>query len=396
MNDKNSSTKKCIVQILPALNSGGVERGVVDVSIAARDAGFKSIVISNGGILVPKLREAKIRHFKMPLATKNPIKMFFNIGRINKIIKKQKVDLIHIRSRAPAWSAYFAWQHFLDKIKLISTVHGPYSVNLIGKAASKFKICYNSVMIKPKFIIAVSNFIKDYIETNYSSVENLDNKEIRVIHRGVDIQQFDKSKVENDRVEKLKKSWKVPEDKTILMLPARITGWKGHEFLLDALQKLDHQDFLCLMVGNTIGHEKFAMRLEERIAKEGLSKKVKIVGQTKDMPACYEIADVVISASTKPEAFGRIAIETGAMEKIIIATNVGGSLETVIDGKTGFLVENKNADDLAKKIDLVLDLTKSQREEIGKNAVKHIRENFSNQKMLDKTIEFYSDILSTN
>ncbi|MFT6332337.1 MAG: glycosyltransferase involved in cell wall biosynthesis [Lentimonas sp.] len=390
---ERNKAQKCVLQVLPALNSGGVERGVIDVAIAAKNAGFKSIVVSNGGAMTQDLKENKIHHIQIPLHSKNPVTMFFNIGRINKIIRNHQVDLIHIRSRAPAWVAYLSWLQFRKTVKIISTVHGSYSLNFVNKCLSKLKLKYNSVMVKPKFIIAVSGFIKNYIFDNYSKMEDLSDKEMRVIHRGADVDYFNKNEVEEKRVEELRKNWKIPKDKTILMLPARMSGWKGHEFLINALKKLEKQDFMCLMVGNTIGHEKFTTILEDKIRKNGLENKVKIVGQAKDMPAAYLVADVIISASTKPEAFGRIAIEAGAMEKIIVATNIGGSLETVIDGETGFLVKNNDVDDLAEKIDLVLNLKKSEKEKIQKKASKHIRENFSNKKMLDKTIEFYHSIL---
>ena len=183
-------------------------------------------------------------------------------------------------------------------------------------------------------------------------------------------------------------------DKQIIMLPGRITGWKGHEFLISALAKVQNQNFFCIMVGSTKGHEKFAKKLEQKIKENNLQGKIKIVSETKDMPAAYLVSDVVISSSIRPEAFGRIAIEAGAMGRVIIATNIGGSLETVIDGETGFLVEANNASKLAEIIDKVLTMEKAEKDIICQNAVRHITDNFSNQKMLSKTIEFYKQILS--
>jgi glycosyltransferase involved in cell wall biosynthesis len=177
------------------------------------------------------------------------------------------------------------------------------------------------------------------------------------------------------------------------MLPARITGWKGHEFLISALAKVRNQNFFCIMVGSMQGHEKFAKKLEQKIKENNLEGKIKIVGETKDMPAAYLVCDMVISSSVRPEAFGRIAIEAGAMGRIIIATNIGGSLETVIDGQTGFLVEVNNVNKLSEIIDKVLTMEKAHKEEIQQRAIEHISSNFSNQKMTDKTIEFYRQIL---
>lgn len=388
-----TSLKKTVMQVLPALNSGGVERGVIDISVAAAKAGYESIVISNGGSMIQQFNGTKVKHIKLPLASKNPLVIYSNIKRIAKVIEEYNVDLVHIRSRAPGWSAYFAWKQFSDKVKLISTVHGSYSTNLFNKTTSQIKLKYNAIMLKPRFIIAVSNFIKDYIYQNYSEVENLNDKKIKVIHRGVDLNYFSNSKVPSSRIIELTNKWALPDDKKIIMLPGRITGWKGHEFLISALAKVKNDNFFCIMVGATHGHEKFARELEAKIKQNNLEGKIKMVGSTKDMPAAYLVSDMVISSSVRPEAFGRVAIEAGAMGRIIIATNIGGSLETVVDGKTGFLVEVNNVDKLAATIDQVLSMSKNQKEEIEKNAIKHISENFSNKKMIDQTLELYKEIL---
>jgi glycosyltransferase involved in cell wall biosynthesis len=392
-----TSTKKTIIQILPALNSGGVERGVVDIAKAVDKSGFKSIVLSSGGLMVGQFSGTNIKHILLPLGSKNPFTIYSNIAKIAKIIEENQADLIHIRSRAPGWSAYFAWKKLQkngNKCQMISSVHGSYSLNLFSDKISKLKLKYNSVMLKPKFIIVVSNFIKNYVATNYSNLENLMNKEIRVIHRGVDVDYFSALKVSKYRITDLISKWGLPDDKQIIMLPARITGWKGHEFLISALAKVQNPNFFCIMVGGVFGHDKFASKIEQQIKEKNLQGKVKLVGQTKDMPAAYLVSDVVISASIKPEAFGRIAIEAGSMGRIIIATNIGGSLETVLDKKTGFLIEVNDADGLAKTIDQVLTMDENDKKKMQEDATKHITENFSNQKMLQKTIEFYQQILS--
>jgi glycosyltransferase involved in cell wall biosynthesis len=392
----NSSTKT-IMQILPALNSGGVERGVIDVAKATQKAGFKSIVLSNGGSMVSQLFNSQVKHICLPLVSKNPFTIYSNIGRIVQIIEENQVDLIHIRSRAPAWSAYFAWKRLQktgNKCQMISSVHGSYSLNLLSDKISQLKLKYNSVMLKPQFIIVVSNFIRKYVEKNYSHLENLKNKEIRLVHRGVDVDYFSASKVSKPRITDLISKWNLPDDKKIIMLPARITAWKGHEFLISALAKVQNPNFFCIMVGGVFGHEQFVAKIEQQIKDNNLQGKVKLVGETKDMPAAYLVSDVVISSSIRPEAFGRVAIEAGSMGRVIIATNIGGSLETVIDGKTGFLVEVGDAEGLAKKIDQVLTMEETKKSQMQEDAIKHITENFSNQKMLQKTIEFYQQILS--
>jgi glycosyltransferase involved in cell wall biosynthesis len=301
-----------------------------------------------------------------------------------------------LRSRFPAWSAFLAIKKLKKsgvKCEMISSFHGSYSLNLFSDKISKLKLRYNAIMLKPKFIIAVSNFIKNCITENYSEITDLSSKEIRVIHRGVDLKYFSAANVSKTRISDLITKWNLPEDKQIIILPARITGWKGHKFLISALAKVQNPNFFCIMVGSMIGHEKFSDEVEQEIKNNNLEGKIQLVGQTKDMPAAYLVSDVVISSSIKPEAFGRIAIEAGSMGRIIIATNIGGSKETVIDNKTGFLVEVDAVDDLAKTIDQVLTMNSKRKNQMQEEARKHISENFSNQKMLQKTIEFYQQIL---
>jgi len=384
-----------IMQILPALNSGGVERGVVDISKAVAASGFESVVASSGGSMAQQFYNSKVVHITLPLANKNPFKIYQNSKKLAEIIQKYQVDLVHIRSRSPAWSAYLACKK--TGCKMISTFHGSYSSTistvLFSKKFSEWKLKYNAVMVKPKYIIAVSDFIKNYIYQNYSSIADLAQKEIKVIHRGVDLRYFCSKKFPQSRIVQLIEKWDLPDDKQIIMLPGRITGWKGHEFLISALAKVQNQNFFCIMVGSLKGHEKFAKVLEQKIKENNLQGKIKIVGETKDMPAAYLVSDMVISASIRPEAFGRVAIEAGAMGRVVIATNIGGSLETVVDGKTGFLVEVNNANKLAETIDEVLAMDKNKKEKMQENAIDHIVNNFSNQKMLDETIEFYKQIL---
>lgn len=382
-----------IMQILPALNSGGVERGVMDIAKTVAKNGFDSIVVSGGGAMIQQFIGSKVRHILLPVYSKNPFVIYRNIKKLTALIQEHQVDLVHIRSRIPGWVAYFACQK--TNCKMVSTVHGSYSTSLLSKKISQWKLKYNAVMLKPKFIIAVSEFIKNYIFQNYSTIVDLGHKEITVIHRGADLNYFSNQKIQPSRTVDLIAKWDLPDDKQIIMLPGRITGWKGHEFLISALAKVQNQNFFCIMVGSYLGHKKYCQKLEKTIHQNGLEGKIKIVGETKDMPAAYLISDLVISSSIKPEAFGRVAIESGAMGRIIIATNIGGSLETIIDGKTGFLVEPGNVEELAKKIDEILVMEKSTKETICQNAIKHIANNFSNQKMLDATVEFYRHILST-
>lgn len=386
----NNQKKPVIMQILPRLNMGGVERGVIDVSKAIAAANLTPIVVSAGGNMVAYLREAKIRHIELPMDSKNPWTIYKNIDRLAHLISEYNVDIVHVRSRAPAWSAYYACKK--TNCKLVTTFHGTYSNNFGVKFLSNLKKKYNSIMLKADYVIAVSKFIKNYIKENFSEIAIPDEKLV-VIHRGVDLNTFKADSVSKPRLIGLATGWNIPEDKAIIMLPGRITAWKGHEFLIDALTKVKNNNYFCIIVGSDKDHEKYSQRLEERIEANNLQGKIRIVGETRDMAVAYLMSDVVISASVKPEAFGRIAIETGAMSRVIIATNIGGSTETIIPGQTGFLVEPNNTDDLASKIDMVLAMTHEERNKIGAQARKFIEENFSNQKMCDETVGLYKKIL---
>ena len=388
---KSNQKKITVMQIIPALESGGVERGVIDIAKSLKDNGFTALVVSGGGAMTYQLREAGIEHIKLAVNSKNPLTIYKNIGKIAALIKEYQVDIVHVRSRAPAWSAYYACKK--TGCKLVSTFHGSYSLCLFGKSKSSLKMLYNSIMLKADKIIAVSNFIKNHIQENYSKYLENSTSKLTVIHRGADLDYFSVSKVSKERIIALSKIWDLPDDKNIIMLPGRITAWKGHEFLIDALSKVKNTDFLCLIVGSKKGHELYEKRLITRIESNNLAGKVRIVDAVKDMPAAYMLCDLVISASIRPEAFGRIAIEAGAMSKIAIATNIGGSLETIINNKTGFLVESENIQDLADKIDYALTLNTAKKEQIAQNAQNHIALNFSNKKMCEQTIKLYKQVL---
>jgi len=386
--------KQTIMQILPALESGGVERGTVDIAKALKKADFEPIVVSKGGVLVYQLREANITHISLPVHSKNPLTIYLNVKKLIKIIDEYKVDLIHVRSRAPMCSAYFACKK--TNTKLVSTVHGTYSLNFLKWKVFPLKKAYNALMLKADAIIAVSNFIKNYLIENYQQKNQVFPLEkITVIQRGADLKYFDSEKVSKNRIIDLNKKWNLPDDKKIILMPARFTSWKGHEFLLEALTKVKH-DFFCLMVGSDHGHKKFRKKIEQKIIKENLAGKVRIVGLCKDMPTAYAISNLVVCPSVRPEAFGRIAIEAQAANRVIIATKLGGALDTVIDEKTGFLVEVGDTEKFAQLIDKVLDMSKAELDVIGEAGQKNVTENFSNEKMYNATIDLYRKVLASN
>ncbi len=380
--------QKVILQIIPSLESGGVERGTIDIAKALKNQNFLPIVISSGGVLTYDLKEAKIHHFKLNVKSKNPLTIFLNIKKIAQIINENKVDLVHVRSRAPMWSVYYACRE--TKTKLISTIHGTYSLGFLFWKNFFLKKFYNAIMFKANTIIVVSNYIKNYLLRNYQ--ENFADL-IEVIQRGVDLQYFNRDKVSKNRIIDLIKKWNLPEDKRMILMPARFTSWKGHEFLIEALSKVKN-DFFCVMVGSDHGHKKYRKKIEQKIVKENLAGKIRIVGACRDMPATYQLAHFVVAPSVRPEAFGRIAIEAQASSKIIVATKIGGALETVIEEQTGFLVEPFDTQNLADVIDKILIMPKEEIEKIGLAGRKNVEDNFSNDLMCQKTIEVYIKTLS--
>ena len=378
------------MQILPSLESGGVERGTIDVAKALKKEGFDPIVVSKGGVLVFQLREAGINHITLDVGSKNPFKIFSNIKHLEKIIEENKVDIVHVRSRAPMWSAYFACKN--TKTKLVSTVHGTYSLKLFGFKVFPLKRIYNQIMLKADRIIAVSNFIKSHILENYR--EDVSAK-ITVIQRGADLNYFNSLAASNGRIIDLIKKWNLPEDKKIILMPARFTAWKGHEFLIETLTKVKH-DFFCVMIGSDHGHKKFRQKVEQLIVKNNLAERVRIVGLCKDMQSAYALSHLVVCPSVRPEAFGRVAIEAQSCGKVIIATKIGGVLDTVIDGKTGFLVDVNDTQKFADLIDQVLEMSKEDADFIGAAGRKNIEENFSNDKMCNLTINLYKSLHENN
>lgn len=379
--------KPVLLQVLPSLISGGVERGAVDIVKATVKDGFRSIVLSAGGKMTHQVTQAGGENIVIPsIKAKNPFKIWKNIKIISKIIKDYDVDIVHVRSRAPAWACYYACKQ--TNTPLVNTVHGTYSLG--GKFTKKLKTLYNSGMVKGDKIITVSNFIKDYVLTNY---EGVDESKITVIHRGIDVDYFNPDSVSTNRILMMQDKLNVPDDKNIILLPGRLTSWKGQEFFIDSLAKVKNKNFFCLIMGDDKGHKTYRKRLEKKITDNNLAGSVKIIGNTGDISAAYMLSDIVVSSSTRGEAFGRVAPEGCAMKRLVIATKLGGSMETIIDKETGWLVESGNTEEMAKTLDYVLTLSKEEREKITEKSRKNIKDNFSLELMCNKTIKIYREIL---
>ena len=372
-----------VLQILPALGgSGGVERGTVEIAGAITAAGGRALVVSEGGLLVHDLSRANAEHITLPVASKNPVVMYRNIERLVDLIKREHVDVVHVRSRAPAWSAYIACQR--TKVPFVTTFHGTYSIG------NWFKRKYNAVMTFGDRVIAISNFIGGHIRRHYGVPVD----KIRVIHRGVDIERFDPEKVSAERVIKLSTEWRLPDGVPIIMLPGRLTRWKGQLVLIDAIAKLGRKDIRCLLVGSPQGREDYRRELDHRIIHHGLEEVIRIVDHCDDMPAAYKLTDLVVSASTDPEAFGRVVCEAQAMGRPVIASDHGGSRETVLPDVTGWLTRPGDADALAEALEKGLSLDSSARNKLAEIAIEHVRKNFSKAQMCDKTLDVYNEVLA--
>ena len=372
-----------VLQVLPALGgSGGVERGTVEIAGCITKYGWNSLVASNGGERVYQLQRAGAEHFELPLHSKNPFVIYANIGRLVRLIREQNVDIVHVRSRAPAWSAYYACKR--TGTKFITTFHGTYG------AEGGFKRAYNQVMAKGDLVIAISKFIAGHLKQLYGAAGD----KIRVIHRGVDIDTFDKAKVSAERVVKLASDWRLEDGYPVVMLPGRLTRWKGQGVFVEAVAKLGRKDIRCVLVGSDQGRSGYRRELDRLITRYDLNDVVRIVDHCDDMPAAYMLADVVVSASTDPEAFGRVVIEAQALGRMVVAPDHGGARETIIPGQTGWLVKPGDQDALAAALGEALSLDKDERQAFADRAINSVRNHFSKATMCAKTLAVYEEVLT--
>ncbi len=370
-----------ILQVLPKLHqTGGVERGTLEIAKAIKQQGWGSFVASAGGELLPKLMHCGAEHVTLPLAAKDPFVMALNVLRLERIIRKHNISLVHARSRAPAWSAYFAAKR--AGVPFMTTFHGVYGLE------DRWKRKYNDVMVRGELVIAISEFIKAHMMENYGVPES----RIRTIHRGVDLNIFSPENVSQQRLVELIKQWNIPEHLPIILFPGRITRWKGQDIFIKALAQLKDRDYFAVLVGDDTQHPAFKHEVVALIKAHGLESKVRLVGSSPYMAEAYKLAKIVVATSVEPEAFGRVVLEAQAMGKPVIATNHGGARETVKPGITGWLVEPGGVDALAKTIDYALTLDATQFEWMGAQAREQAKL-FSSDVMCEKTMKVYREVL---
>lgn len=378
-----TSLQPVIMQIIPELGPGGAEQGCIDIAAELTRRGSLAIVVSHGGARIHELERAGVTHINLPVHSKNPLVMLKNVREIKKIIARYNVNIIHVRSRAPAWSAYWACQK-MPHTRFMTTCHAPY--NISGKA----KRWYNSVMARGERVIAISDGVGQYLMQNY----HIDPGIIRVIHRGIALEKFHPTAVTPQRLIQLSAEWRIPDGANIIMLPGRLTRWKGHHVLIDAMARLGRKDLFCVMIGSDQGRTAYRKELEDTIEQKGLGGQIRIVDHCHDMPAAYMLATVVISASTDPEGFGRIPVEAQAMGRPIIGTDHGGAKETIKPGQTGWLVPPGDSIALSRAIEEAMGLTAAQRAMLATRAMSHVAENFTREQMVDKTLSVYGELLS--
>ena len=378
-----------VLQVIPKLGYGGAETGCYDIAHFLPENNCKSFIVTSGGELTKFIDRKKVKLIRLPVHSKNPLMILMNSIILVGIILVFNISIVHARSRAPAWSCLFATK--ITRRKFVTTFHGTYNFR------GKLKKFYNSVMVRSDLVIAGSNFIFSHIQENYPEFLN-SKKKFLVIFRGINVDYFDPTtKLETDE-NKLLEEWHINNKKKIILMPGRLTSWKGQELFIEALNlvkiELGYEAFHVVILGSDQGRDMYKKKLINLTEKYNLKDQIKFVDHCKDMALAYNISDIVVSASIEPEAFGRVAVEAQSMEKVIIASNIGGSNETIINEKTGFLFESGDPGALSKKIIQAITMDESSLELMGKEGRKNIIKKFNVEKMCFSTYSEYKRLLN--
>ena len=383
------SSKLKVLQVIPKLGYGGAETGCYDLAHYLHEQNTKSYIVTSGGPLLKYIDKKKVKLIRLPVQSKNPILIFLNSIILTIIILLSGINIVHARSRAPAWSCFIACK--ITRRKFVTTFHGTYNFN------SSIKKLYNSVMVKSDLIIAGSNFIFSHIHENYSKYLN-PKKKFLVIFRGINTEYFDPNNIKQDDIIKLKNLWKLDKNKKIILLPGRLTSWKGQEMFIESLNIFRSTnpeiDFTAIILGTDQGRTVFRKKLENLVQQHDLTKNIKFVDHCKKMPLAYYLSDVVVSSSIEPEAFGRVSIEAQSMKKPIIASNIGGSNETIIDNKTGLLFESGNPQALSNKLKEIITLDNLTLDLMGNEGRKNVLNRFNIEKMCFNTYSEYKKLIN--
>ena len=378
-----------VLQVIPKLGYGGAETGCYDLAHYLFENECESHLITSGGELVKFIDKKKVKLTKLPVHSKNPILIIFNAIALIFIILLNDISIVHARSRAPAWSCFFATK--ITGRKFVTTFHGTYNFS------NPLKKFYNSVMVRSNLIIAGSNFIFSHINKHYSKYVSL-KKKFLVIFRGINVDYFDPTTTTQADEDQLRADWKIDRSKKLILMPGRLTSWKGQEIFIQSLSSVNkevgYESFYAVILGSDQGRDVYSKKLKRLAEQNRLNNQIKFINNCKNMPLAYKISDLIVSASIEPEAFGRIAVEAQSMEKPIIASDIGGSNETIINNKTGFLFESGNPASLSKKIIEVLNLGESRLKSIGNEGRKNIIKKFNVEKMCFSTYAEYKKLLN--
>jgi len=378
-----------VLQVIPKLGYGGAETGCYDLAHFLPEAGWKSYIATSGGDLLQYINKKKVKVFKLSVQSKNPIVILFNSIVLFFIILFYNVDIVHARSRAPAWSCYFAAK--LTFRKFVTTFHGTYNFN------SKIKKFYNSIMVKSDLVIAGSNFIFSHINENYGEYFLKNKRKLLVIFRGINTNYFNPQKILPIKIEKFAKENNIDRNKFIILLPGRLTSWKGQKIFIEAIKLLSEKDnippFQGIILGSDQGRSVYKKQLLVLTQQHRLSKIIKFIDSCKEMPVAYAISNLICSCSIEPEAFGRVSVEAQSMQLPIIASNIGGSKETIIEGKTGYLFNSKDPNSLSDSIVMVMQKDYNSLKSIGFEGRKNVLKRFDVDKMCQTTFTEYKKLI---
>jgi glycosyltransferase involved in cell wall biosynthesis len=383
------SSELKVLQVIPKLGYGGAETGCYDLAHYLPENNCSSYIVTSGGELLKFIDKKKVKVIKLPVHSKNPFLMLFNSIALIFIILLNNISIVHARSRAPAWSCLFATK--ITRRKFVTTFHGTYNFK------NSIKKFYNSVMVRSDLIIAGSNFIFSHINQNYPKFLDL-KKKFLVIFRGINVDYFELSTILDSEENRLISDWDVDRNKKTILMPGRLTAWKGQETFIEALnlvnKELGYESFNAIILGSDQGRDIYTKKIKRLAEQYRLTSQLKFIEHCKNMPLAYKISSLVVSASIEPEAFGRVAVEAQSMEKPIIASDIGGSNETIIDKKTGFLFKSGDPESLSQKIVEVLQLDESRLKSIGIEGRKNIIKKFNVEKMCFSTYSEYKKLLN--
>ncbi len=388
------SSKLKVLQVIPKLGYGGAETGCYDLAHYLHEQNVKSYIVTSGGPLLKFIDKKKVKLIRLPVQSKNPILIFLNSIILIIIILFSGINIVHARSRAPAWACLIACK--ITRRKFVTTFHGTYN---FSNSIKKF---YNSVMVKSDLIIAGSNFIFSHINENYSNYLNK-NQKLLTIFRGINLDYFDPTKIKSEDESKLMNEWKIDKtlsfyQKKIILFPGRLTSWKGHEMFIESLnifkQKNPEKLFHAIILGSDQGRKIYKKKIQRLVEQYRLIQDIVFIDNFNNMPLAYKISDIVTSCSIEPESFGRVATEAQAMKKVIVASDIGGSKETIIDNKTGFLFKAGDIIALSDKLSHIFELDESTLKSMGNEGRKNVINKFNVDKMCFSTYSEYKKLIS--